>query len=171
MNFIASLWDIVWEFLGWFQVCTFIDAWEEGVLLRRGKYVRNVMPGICWHLPFEIDEIHTMNVKPTAMALDEQVLTTADDIKIVISVVLMWSIFDIKKCIIDVEDAEETLEQIAVGYVHDAVEETIWDEVRTKAFRNELKQLIQKQARKFGISVTTTKIGDLAETKVFRLIQ
>lgn len=171
MDFIRSAWDIIWEFLGWFQICTFIDEWEEGVLLRRGKFSRTVGPGIAWHLPFEIDEITTQNVKPNSMALAEQVLTTQDGVKIVISAVLMWAIFDIYKCIVDVEDAEETLEQIAEGYVLDLVEETKWDDVRTKEFRKELKQRIQKQARKFGISVTTVKLSNLAETRVYRLIQ
>jgi len=170
VNFVSSTWDILWEALGWFQFCTFVDEWEEGVLLRRGKYVRNVMPGTVWHLPFGLDELTTMNVKPDAMELDEQVLTTADEVKIVISVNMLWSIYDIRKCIIDVEDASDTLSDIALGYVHELVEETEWDEIRTKAFRTELKRRIQKQARKFGITASTVKIANLAETRVYRLI-
>ncbi len=30
MDFVRSFWDIIWEVLGWFQVITFIDEWEEG---------------------------------------------------------------------------------------------------------------------------------------------
>ena len=170
MNFVTASWDILWEFLGWFQICTFVDEWEEGVLLRRGKFKRCFGPGITWHLPFEIDELHVMNVKPDAMELDEQVLTTEDDCKIVLKVVLMWSIFDIRACTIDVEDAADTLSQIAVGYVHDRVEVTDFNEIRTKAFRSALKRDIQKQARKFGITVSQVKIQDFAETRVYRLI-
>jgi len=171
MDFIRSAWDIIWEAVGWFQICTFIDEWEEGVLLRRGKFVRTFKAGITWHLPLGLDELHVMNVKPDAMDFDEQILTSSDGKKCVISIVLMWSIFDIRKCVIDVEDAEEALNQIGVGYVHDLVEETKWDDIRTKTFRGDLKRRIQKQARKFGISVTTVKIGNLAESKVIRLIQ
>jgi len=170
MNFVTATWDIIWQVLGWFQICTFIDEWEEGVLLRRGKFVRTVKPGIAWHLPLEIDEITTMNVKPDSMELDEQVLTTYDGTKIVISVNLLWSVFDIKKCIIDVEDAADTLSDIALGFVQELVEETEWDEIQTKAFRKELKLRIQKQARKFGITATTVKVANLAETRVYRLI-
>lgn len=170
MNFIRDAWEIIWDVLGWFQICTFIDEWEEGVLLRRGKFSRVVKPGIAWHLPLEIDSITTMNVKPDSMELDEQVLTTYDGVKIVISVNLLWSIFDIKKCIVDVEDAADTLSDTALGYVQELVEETEWDEIQTKAFRKELKLRIQKQARKFGITATTVKIANLAETRVYRLI-
>lgn len=164
------LFDVLFDIIGWFQICTFVDEWNEGVLLRRGKFSRVVKPGIAWHLPFGIDEIHLMNVKPSAMDLDEQVLTTADGYEIVISVNLLWSIFDIRKCLIDVEDASDTLSDIAVGFVHELVEETEWDEICTKAFRSELKRLIQKQARKFGITVSTVKVVNLAEARVFRLI-
>jgi len=170
MNFISSIWEIIWDVLGWFQICTFVDEWEEGVLLRHGKFVRIAKPGICWHLPLEIDELHCMNIKPDSMELDEQVLTTADGYKVVISVNLLWSIFDIKKCTLDVEDAADTLSDIALGYVHDLVEETELDEISTKAFRTELKRLIQKQARKFGITASTVKIANFAETRVYRLI-
>lgn len=170
MNFVRDFWDILISIIGWFQICTFIDEWDEGVLLRRGKFSRTVSKGIAWHLPFGFDEITTMNVKPTAMELDEQVLTTSDGVKIVISVNLLWSIFDIKKCMVDVEDASDTLSDIALGFVQELVEETEWDEICTKEFRKELKARIQKQARKFGIGVSTVKIANLAETRVIRLI-
>jgi len=170
MNFISSIWEIIWDVLGWFQICTFIDEWEEGILLRRGKFVRCVGAGITWHLPFEIDELHVMNVKPGAMELDEQVLTTRDHKSIVISVNLMWSIFDIKRCTIDVEDASDTLQDLALGDVQEMVEATDWDEIQSKAFRKELKRSIQQQAREFGITVKRVKIANLGVTKTIRLV-
>ena len=170
MNFVRDAWEIIWDMLGWFQVITFLDEWEEGIVLQAGKYRRTVKAGWWLHCPLGVDEFHTMNVRPDAMELDEQVVTTADGYEIIIKAVLMWSIFDIKKCLLDVEDAADTLQQIAVGYVHDLVEVTDWDEIRTEAFRNALKQRIQKQARKFGITVSQVKLQDLAKTKVYRVI-
>jgi len=169
MNWVSSAWDTIWESLGWFQLCTFIDPWEEGIVVRRGKFSRVVKGGIAWHLPLEIDEITTMNVRPDAMELDEQVLTTADGVKVVIRGVLIWSIFDVKKCMLDVEDAADTLGDIAVGFVQELVEETEWEQIRTKDFRRELKRRIQSQARKWGITVSTVKLKDLAETRVYRI--
>jgi regulator of protease activity HflC (stomatin/prohibitin superfamily) len=82
----------------------------------------------------------------------------------------MWEIFDIKKCTLDVDDASETLQQIAVGFVHDKVETTNFNDIRTKEFRNSLKRSIQAQARKWGITVSQVRIQDFAETHVYRLI-
>ena len=169
MNWVASAWDTIWEVLGWFKFVTFIDEWEEGVVLQAGKFRRVLKPGWRLHCPLKIDEIYTMNVRLDAMELDEQVLTTADDVEIVIRVVLMWSIFDIKKCILDVEDAEDTLKDIAVGFVQELVEETEWVYIKTKEFRKKLKKLINRQSRKWGMTVPKTKIKDLAKTRVYRI--
>ncbi len=167
MNWVASAWETLWEVLGWFQFVTFIDEWEEGVVLQAGKFRRVLKPGWRLHCPFGVDEIHVMNVKPDAMKLDEQVLTTYDDVEIVIKAVLKWSIFDIKKCMLDVENAEDTLGDIAVGFVQELVEETEWDRIRTKKFRKKLKKRIRGQARKWGIEVSTVKLKDLAKTRVY----
>ena len=168
-NFISGLWELIKEVWGWFEFMTFIDAWEEGILLRRGKFVRVVKPGIVFHLPFEIDEIHSMNVKPTALELEEQSLTTGDSKEIVCRAVLMWSIFDIKKCTIDVEDAQETLGDIAVGVIQEMVEQQDWDYIRTPEFRSDMKRAIQKQARKWGITVSTVKFQDLTLAATYRI--
>ena len=170
MNFIASTWEIIWDVIGWFKICTFIDEWEEGVLLRKGKFKRTVKPGTAWHLPLGLDEITCLNVKPDSMELDEQALTTKDKVSIVISVNLLWSIFDIKKCIVDVEDAADTLSDIALGFVQELVEETTWAKVRTKEFRAELRRRIQKQARKFGITVNAVKLANLVSARAYRVI-
>ena len=169
MNFVKDAWDVIWDVLGWFQIITFLDEWEEGIVLQTGKFRRTLKPGWWLHLPFGIDEVHTMNVKPDALELAEQSLTTLDLKKIVCRAVMMWSIFDIKKCIIDVEDAADTLGDIALGFIQEMVEETEWDDIRTKSFRKELKLRIQQQARKFGITVSTVKFQDLAEARSIRL--
>jgi regulator of protease activity HflC (stomatin/prohibitin superfamily) len=169
-NFVSGFWEIIKEIWGWCEFITVLDEWEEAVQLRMGKFKRCVKAGWWIHWPAGIDEFHTMNVRPDAMDLDEQTLTTADDVKIVITVVLMWEIFDIKKCTLDVDDASETLQQIAVGFVHDKIEVTNFNDIRTKEFRNSLKRSIQAQARKWGITVSQVRIQDFAETHVYRLI-
>ena len=175
MNFIKDAWDILWEFLGWFQICTFIDPWEEGILVRHGAYKWNVgadrhlWRGVAFHLPFEIDEITTVNVRPTSMELDAQSMTTADEIEVIGKVVLMWAIFDVKKSFLDVEDVQETLENFCLGIVRDSVKDQDWDYVQTDEFLSDLKKAIQKQARKWGVSVSSVKFQDLTRARAHRV--
>ena len=169
MNWVVSIWDIIWEVLGWAQICTFIDPWEEGIVTRCGTYNRSVKSGIAWHLPFELEEITCLNVKPTAMELKEQSCFTADDVKVVAKVVLMWGVFDIRRALCDVEDVQETLSDIAVGVVHEQIQGQDWEYVRTSAFRNDVKRAIQREARKWGVSVPKVKFQDLTTAESYRL--
>lgn len=164
----TGLWEIIKELLGYCKFFTFVDAWDEGVVLRRGKYSRVVKPGIAWHWPI-IDELHFMNVKPTALELEEQSLTTMDGRRIICRAVLMWGIKDIYKCIVEVEDAEDTLGDIAVGVIQEMVEETEWRDITTKWFRQDMRRAIQKQAKEWGIRVSTVKFQDLTEARSLRL--
>lgn len=163
------LFDALWSLIEYFRFATVIDHWDQGVLLRFGKFKRTLDPGIRFHLPFSIDDIYTANIKPTALELAEQSLITYDDTRIVLRAVLMWSIFDIKKTLLEVEDYENTLADIAVGFIQEMVEESPWEDIRTPEFRRVLKKRIQKQARSWGITVSSVKFQDLCEARSLRL--
>lgn len=174
-SWFRDIWEVLWEVLGYFQIVTFIDAFDEGVLLRRGRFKRCVggdvkhFLGVAWHLPLEIDEITVMNVKPTAMELAAQSVTTADGQDIVLRAVILWGIFDIRKAMIDVEDCTGSLGNIAVGLIQECVEVTDLADIRTRAFRTLVKKHIQKQARKWGISVSTVRFQDLTVAPSYRI--
>ena len=169
MNFVKDFWQVIWQVIGWFKVIVFIYDWQEGIVVQAGKFRRVLKPGWRWHLPLKIDEIITMNIMPTAMELEEQSLTTKNDVDIVCRGVLMWSIFDIRKCVIDVEDAEDTLNDIAVGIIQEQVEENEWSYIRSLEFRTDIKKAIQKQARTWGIKVPTFKFQDLVKANAYRV--
>lgn len=164
------LFDFVFSIIDLFKFWEIVAAYEEGIVLRFGKFHRTVAPGFRWMIPFGIEQVLTNNVVPASMSLSEQSLVTADGKRVVITAVLMWKIFDIRRCMLDVEDAEDTLADIAVGYVQEAVEETSWADIRTKAFRTDVKRRIQKNAREWGITVYSVKFKDLTDARTIRLL-
>lgn len=169
MDLFTGLWHIIKEVWGWMEFITVVDPWEEGVQLRMGKFKRVVQGGWWCHLPATIDEFQTLNVKPTAMELDEQALETGDNQDIVVKGVLMWGIFDIKKAILDVEDVEETLGDIALGIIQDTVELQDWDYLRTEDCRKDIKKKIQVQARKWGVTVSSFKWQSIVRARTFKV--
>jgi len=169
MDLFTGLWHILKDIVGWFQICTFIDPWEEGIIVRRGSFKRIVKGGVAWHLPFGQDEITVTNVRPTAMELDETAIKTRHGNTVVCSGVLIWSIFDVKKTMLDVEDAADTLKEIAVGVVKEMIEDQDWEYINSREFRKDCTKAIQKQARKWGIGVTSFKFQDCARVVAFRL--
>lgn len=117
MDIFTGLWHILSTIVHWFQFITFLDEWEEGIVLQAGKYRRTLTAGWWLHCPFGIAEIHVTNVRPTALELAEQTVTSRDGHTLVCRGVLMWDIFDVKKSMLDVEDAQESLGDISVGVV------------------------------------------------------
>ncbi len=169
MDIFTGLWNILSTVIHWFQICTFIDPWEEGILVRRGKFNRVVRGGVVWHQPFGQDEILVTNVRPTALELDEQTVTTRDGYTLVCRGVLMWGIFDVKKSMLDVENAQESLGDISVGVLQESIEQQDWVYIQSSEFRKDCLKLMQKQARKWGIGVSKFKFQDLALAKAYKL--
>ena len=169
MDIFTGAWNIIKEIISWVQIVTVIDPWEEGVQVRLGKVKRTLKPGWWFIRAFDIDDVFTLNVKPSSMELDEQALTTGDQQDIVVKGVLMWSIFDIRKAICDVEDVADTLGDIALGIVQDEVETQDWDYLRTEECRNDIKKRIQQQARKWGVTVSSFKWQSIVRARTFKV--
>ena len=166
---IDRLIDLIVEFVGLFQIYTFIDQYEEGVVLRCGKYHRTVGPGWCWVLPMNLESVLTDNVVPTTIELGVQSLHTSDDKHINIQGVLLWKISDIRKVLLEVEDADDALMDAASGYITDMVESHTWEEIRSMEFAKHLKSSIQEQARVWGIRVMRVYISDCSKTRAIRM--
>ncbi len=161
--------DLFVEFFGLFQCYTFINQFEEGVVLRCGKYNRTVLPGWRWILPLALESVLVDNVVPTTLALGVQSLHTKDGHHINIQGVLLWKITDIRKVLLDVEDAEDALTDASTGYISDSVAENNWDDIRDSRFSKNLKSIIQAQAREWGIRVMKVYISDCSKSRSIRL--
>ena len=169
MDIFTGAWNIIKEIISWVQIITVIDPWMEGVQVRMGKVKRTLKPGWWFIRPFDIDDVFVLNVKPSSMELDEQALTTDDDQEIVVKGVIMWSIFDIKKAIVDVENVADTLGDIVLGIIQDTVETQDWSYLRTEACRNDIKKRIQQQARKWGVTVSSFKWQSIVRARTFKV--
>ena len=161
--------DVIVEFIGLFQVYFFIDEFEEGVVLRAGKYHRTVKPGPHWICPLNYESVLVDNVVPTTTKLGVQSLHTNDDQHINIKGVLFWKITDIRKVLLDVEDADDALTDASTGYISEMVADHTWDEIRSSQFVKQLKSKIQEQAREWGIRVMKVYISDCSKTRAIRM--
>ena len=160
--------DVLVEFIGLFQIWFYIDEYEEGIVLRCGKFNRVVKPGFRWILPFSVEEVLVDNVVPTTTALGVQSLHTLDDKHINIECVLLWKITDIRKVLLEVEDADDVLVDISTGCIAEMVTSNNWDYIRSPEFVKELKKLIQTRA-KYGIKIMNVYISDCSKTRAIRM--
>ena len=161
--------DFLVDFIDLFRFWTIVMPYEEGVVIRLGKYKKTVTAGWWLIWPFNIDQVLKANVVPTTLDLGEQSVTTADGQSVVVRAFLTWSIFDVRKLLLEVEDHEDALNDVASGYIAQAIAEADWAEVSAADFCDGLKPAIQKRARKWGISVKNVQFSDCTRSKSLRL--
>jgi len=161
--------DAIVDFLDLFRFWEVVDHFEEGVVLRLGKYRCKCGPGFHWIAPFGIDQVLTENVVLDTIDLGPQSLTTSDGRDVVISGVVSWKIRDIKKVLLDVDGAESVLTDSAYGLIQDAVEQSQWEDVRTAEFTTAVTKAVRSKAFAWGIEVTAVQFRDKSKCRSLRL--
>ena len=161
--------DLVIEFIELFQFFVFIDEFEEGVVLRQGKFHRTVGPGLRWIIPLNQEDVITVNVKPEPMYLDLQSLHTKDGYIGNIQVGVIWRVIDAKVFIIDNEDTENMVALLCSGAVSKSYQASKWTEITDLGYADSLKAPMNRKVRKRGAEIDEVVIQDFASGTANRL--
>jgi regulator of protease activity HflC (stomatin/prohibitin superfamily) len=147
-----------------------VAEYEEGVLLRFGKYKKNIVAGSNWKFPF-IDYTLSTNIMTNTYAISNVNITTLDSKTITISAVLEIDIFDVKAYLIDTNDADTNAADLARGIIADYLTDCTWDEVKDKKTLTKIKNKLKPEFAQMGINVNKLFFGDIAITRTFTLIK
>lgn len=160
-----KLFDLLKDLWNDFKPVIFINQYQDGVILRAGKYNRNLSPG--WHLriPF-IEEYHVDITTIDTMVTKSVHITTSDDKTITAVPILEYEIEDIKKFIVDTNDARTNIHDITRAYVSDYLTDCTWEECKLKKTTNQLTKKIADQCRPMGVNVSRVLLSDLCITRV-----
>jgi len=101
-DFIADAWE-------WLIPWVIIDQYEQGVVLRLGKFKRVVNPGLSFIFPFGIEEVKYETVVRQTSYLDPQSLTTKDGKSVTLAGIIIYKIIDIRKFLLDIDDGEDDM--------------------------------------------------------------
>lgn len=139
---------------------------EGGVFLRGGKYKRTLFTGFYLKWPI-YDIVIKTPVKEQVINLPNQSITTKDDVLLAISGVIKYEIFDPKKAILNVQDYDESLQNLAMGTIASYVRRTSGD---YDDIEKEVLEELKMEADNWGIDILDFLITDFAEHKVFRIM-
>lgn len=154
-----------------FRVCVVMRAYERGVVLRWGRFHREVGPGFHWLWPLNVEETLSANVVLETMDLGPQSLTTADEVAVVVRPVVTFTVDDVKKFLLEVDAAKNVIEDATCGILARLVIAATWDRVRSEEFQAEVLKKVRVAARKWGVDVTAVQFADLTRSRSLRLIQ
>ena len=146
-----------------------VKEYSKGVKLRFGRFQGILEPGFHWIWPLVDDVEHCVHVT-TTMDLPAQSVLTSDGESIVIKCVVKYSITDVEKFYCKVTDAVGALRDISMGSVYDVVKTMDWDTIRQADLPSLMTKEVRKQAFRWGITVESVTVSDLAKMKSIRLI-
>lgn len=164
------LWDLLIDIFDWLLPFEIVDQYEMGVVLRWGRYARTVGPGFRWMWPFGIEDLMTDTVVRTTSYLDVQSITSADGKPVNLNAILVYKIGNIKRWLLEVDDAEDALHDMTYGIITELAEEWLWEDIMKPRFMEEVTAAVQEEAITWGARVEAVKLSDRVTSKSLRLL-
>jgi regulator of protease activity HflC (stomatin/prohibitin superfamily) len=153
-----------------FKFFCVVRAFEGGVILRLGRFHREVAPGFHWLWPFELEELVYTNVVDELIEIGPQSLTTADGVSIVLSTVVTFAVKDPRKFLLEVEGANQAVADAAVGAQARYVLGKTWRELLASDKPEELTAIVRKRGWRYGVEVRSVEVKDFTRSRSYRLL-
>lgn len=159
--------EMVWE---WLIPWVIIDQYEQGVVLRFGKFKRVVNPGLRFIWPLGIEEVKYDTVVRQTSYLDPQSLMTRDGKSVTVSGIIVYEISDIRKFLLDIDDGETDMNNIVYGIISDCVEDTELSALKYSNFKHTVYDTVAQECNEYcGVNVIAVKWSDKANARNIRL--
>jgi regulator of protease activity HflC (stomatin/prohibitin superfamily) len=117
-----------------------------------------------------MDTILKASVVTDVAVFNPQYITTKDGKTVAFKLVLTYSVKDIIPFMLEVEDAESSLADAAVGSVADLFATLNWDEIRGRAWSSALRSTLRRRAGEFGVRISRVQFATLCSTRVIGIL-
>jgi membrane protease subunit HflK len=131
---VAGLLVALWVLSGFYT----ITESDRGVVLRFGKYVNTVQPGLNWKPTF-IDKVYPVNITTVQSFSSSGMMLTKDENVVVVELNVQFKVSDAYKYLFSVTNPKESLMQATDSALRYVVGHTTMDDVLTKG-RQKVKQ-------------------------------
>ena len=143
------------------------DQWERAEVLRMGKYSGLKGPGLFMIIPI-IDRVSTyIDQRVRVSAFKAEQTLTKDTVPVNVDTVVYWTVWDVEKAALEVQEYQTAIEQIAQTGLRDTIGKhelsTLLQE-RDK-IAEDLQQVLDKNTNPWGITCQTVGIKDIAIPK------
>lgn len=147
-----------------------LRCYESGVLLRLGKYRKELKEGINWKWPL-LDEIHIVIKTIDTFHVSPVDITTADGKQVSVEPIIKFEIIDAKKYLIDVNNGSDNLHDITRGIIADYLTDCDWDDIKRKTTLTAIKNALKKESEDMGVNINKVYFGRIVTTKMFTVFK
>lgn len=139
------------------------DQWEKAVILRMGKYKGLRGPGIFLIIPIldKIDSYIDQRVRVTDFIADQTL--TKDTVPVNVDAVVYWTVWDVEKAALEVQDYEKAIAYIAQTGLRDIIGKHELAELLQERDKiaDDLQHILDENTNPWGITCQTVGIKDI----------
>jgi len=136
-----------------------VKEYQRGVKFTLGKYSRVMIPGLRLVIPI-IQSWQRVDIRIRAIDVPDQDAITKDNVSIKVNAVLYFKVGDTKKAVIEVEEFEYAVSQLAQTTMRDVVGEVTLDELLSQrdSVSKRIREIVDKATDPWGIVVSSVEL-------------
>ncbi|MEI7662860.1 MAG: slipin family protein [Bacteroidota bacterium] len=139
------------------------DQWEKAVLLRMGKYIGLKGPGLFFIVPVIDNVIDYIDQRVRVTDFNADQTLTKDTVPVNVVATLYWTVWDVEKAALEVEDYQTAVQYIAQTGLRDIIgryelADLLQDRVK---IAEDLQKLLDESTNPWGITCQTVGIKDI----------
>jgi len=138
-----------------------IRQYERAIILRLGKYKRQVGPGVQTRLPFA-DNILVVDIRERVREFKAERMLTRDNVPVTIDAILRYKIIEQRAndAILNVENFNEMIQQVSQTTLRNNIGSSQFQDILSKReeINQHIKTIITSEAASWGIEVTGVEI-------------
>lgn len=167
MEWLKEIFD---RLLSVFPSIFIIAPYEAGVRITFGKYCKPKAAG--WYMIWPlIQRFVWMEIQTQVADLRVQSIRTKDSQDIIISGAIQYSIKDIEKAIVNVQDVDKAVETVSLGIILDYIKNKTLEECQNlELLKSEILRGLRESARGWGLKIEKVFITDLGKGRNLRLL-
>ena len=138
-----------------------IKQYERSIILRLGKYNRQVGPGMRTRFPF-IEIVLVVDIREKVREFKAERMLTKDNVPVTIDAILRYKIIEdrAKDAILNVENFNEMIKQVSQTTLRNNIGSSIFQDILSKReeISQHVKSIISQEAGSWGIEVTGVEV-------------
>jgi regulator of protease activity HflC (stomatin/prohibitin superfamily) len=138
-----------------------IKQYERAIILRLGRYHRQVGPGVQTRIPF-VDSILVVDVREKVREFKAERMLTKDNVPVTIDAILRYRIIEerARDAILNVENFNQMIQQVSQTTLRNNIGSSVFQDIlsRREEVNQHIKTVIAGEASSWGIEVTGVEI-------------
>jgi regulator of protease activity HflC (stomatin/prohibitin superfamily) len=138
-----------------------IKQYERSIILRLGKYNRQVGPGMRTRFPF-IEIVLVVDIREKVREFKAERMLTKDNVPVTIDAILRYKIIEdrAKDAILNVENFNQMIKQVSQTTLRNNIGSSVFQDILSKReeINQHVKSIISQEAGSWGIEVTGVEV-------------